>query len=54
MENQDQLFNRGKADLDRAVINRKSIGLNWEVRVSWLLIGWAVAGEEEILPPVGQ
>lgn len=35
---------RGKVKVGKAIINKKSIGVKWELEVWWLLIGWAVAG----------
>ena len=36
------LFYRGKAGVGKAVVNQKSIGVNWKFEVQQLLIGWPV------------
>lgn len=47
-QRREMLFYRGKErGVGRTVINRKSIGVNWELDVWWLLIGWVVARGEE-------
>ena len=54
-------FLEERGELGGAVVNRKSIGVNWEIEVCgfsftefWKsLIGWAVVEQGENLPPAG-